>query len=140
MQLLSSTNLQMNDVLRGELAAAGIEVIEPTAEEIAKATEHGYRALVKGQLRRRGKPVMKFIRCWYYWEANGRVPYRAAMALWKDPVGKQYVRAAGVSHGDDPRNWLDYDHRGAYIECYHIDDQDGLNLFVAELRKRGVVD
>ncbi len=140
MKLLSSTNPRMNEELREELVTAGIEVVEPTEEVAARLKAEGYfTTYVTGQLHRQGKPVMEFKRCWYYWEVNGRIPYRAAMALWRNPVGRQYVRAAGVSGGDDPRNWMDHDSRGAYIETYHIDTQEGLSLFVATLRKYKVV-
>ena len=71
-----------------------------------------------------------FRRLWYYYSARGHVPLAVAQELYADPVGRAYVRVNGHCGCPPP----DGD-----VECYHIDSQSGLNLFVEVLRRRGLI-
>jgi hypothetical protein len=161
--------------IRGELQAAGIEVVEHEAL-LDHPEVHTHCAGKLGGF--------AFQRNWYYWVVRGRVPLAVAEKLYADPVGKKTVRVAGHCGCPPPEKWTnrympdgrevvptsqkaEIDHfverlrekgrvaeaaevlAGIYfsddpkagepfVESYHIDSQEGLNLFVRVLRAEGV--
>jgi hypothetical protein len=70
--------------IRRELARARIEIVEG-----ARST-HEVAASVTGKLGH-----ITFTRAWYYWVAEGKVPFSVATELWNDPVGRTDVRVGG---------------------------------------------
>lgn len=78
----------------------------------------------------------KFERLWYYYEVVGQVPLKVAQELYADPVGRKEVRVAGHCGCPPPEEWVNHEN---CISSYHIDSQNGLNLFVSTLQKHGLV-
>lgn len=82
-----------------------------------------------------------FRRAWYYWVVVGYVPLYVAEELYNDPVGKKDVRVEGHCACPPPEEWATKHkicgHR--VINSYHIDSQEGLNLFVITLKKYNLV-
>lgn len=76
-----------------------------------------------------------FTRAWYYWVVKGRVPLAVAQEMYSHPVGRKDIRVDGFSGGIEPRKRAV---RG-YIHGYHIDSQEGLNIFVETMKKHGLV-
>lgn len=70
-----------------------------------------------------------FERLWYYYAARGSVPLAVARELYDHPIGRRYVRVDGYAGNREP---------SGRIDVYHIDSQDGLNLFVETLRRHGL--
>jgi hypothetical protein len=74
-----------------------------------------------------------FHRAWYYWVVTGPVPVELAWKLYNDPRGRHDVRVAGHCGCPEPvEPWIRKREAGDVVDEYHIDSQDGLNLF-AEL-------
>jgi len=72
-----------------------------------------------------------FERDWYYYRVKGKVPFEIAKKIYDDPIGKKKVRVNGNAGRIAPKGDID---------SYHIDNQEGLNLFVKyikELNKKG---
>lgn len=67
-----------------------------------------------------------FTRAWYYWVVKGTVKYKVAKKIFKHPIGKRDVRAYGHIGCIKPK-------RG--VGGYHIDSQEGLNLFVKMVKE-----
>lgn len=49
-----------------------------------------------------------FRRKWSYWVINGALPLEYAMAIYADPVGRQYVRAGGDCACRNPEIWANF--------------------------------
>lgn len=95
-------------------------------------------ASITGQLTQNGKPVFEFVRAWYYWEVTGSFPMKIARELYKDTVGHKAIRVNGSAGNKNP-DTTPSDGRPR-VWCYHIDTQEGLNLFVVTLKKHGLID
>jgi len=90
-----------------------------------------------------------FERAWRYWVVRGPVPLPVARELYEHPVGKT-LRVAGLADRLPPDKEKNgslllakpyegpLDEEGAAVYLYHIDSQEGLNLFVKVLRKHGL--
>ena len=117
--------------IKQELTEAGIEIVllpEPTSREVPFS--------ISGRLRN-----FTFERAWYYWVVKGDVPLHIAKELYADPVGCKDVRVCGHCGCPPPEDWLGGfykkwhdEHTPDTIPSYHIDSQEGLNLFTAMLR------
>jgi hypothetical protein len=104
-----------------------------------------------------------FERAWYYYEVKGFVPLDVAEYIWLFDVKKD-IRVAGHYAAPHPRNWAiprryiidnlnledttwgaitEMCNSGAinaprFVDCYHIDSQEGLNFFAKIIMKRNV--
>jgi len=98
-----------------------------------------------------------FKRAWYYWEVSGRyLPLDIAEELYRDPVGRNFVRVVGHIGCPPPSQWArpyrpTPNDPPAYvcsgdncvpnpaaplgIDSYHIDTQAGLDLFAEKIRQ-----
>lgn len=92
--------------IKRELLDAGIQLVEKdrTKEEVPST--------ISGEL-----GAFKFIRAWYYWIVEGKMPLEVARELYRDPVGKADVRVVGhcgCPSPDEP--WIEwYDSEGRRI-------------------------
>lgn len=102
-------------LIRHELAAAGIPICTRASD---------------GEVTGRLGPFT-FERYWRYYVVDGHVPAEAAAELYADPVGHTDIRVDGMSGGCPPGAWG--------CSKYHIDSTQGLGLFVATLRRNGLV-
>lgn len=145
--------------IRKELKAAGIQEVQhdaPLKREVPQS--------VTGKL-----GDFTFERAWYYWVVSGAVPLAVAEKMYATPVGKKDVRVAGHCGCPPPNEWafpsdeavakyleakglqsINYGdlakacNRGdvegdRFVTTYHIDSQEGLNLFVKTLKKHNLV-
>lgn len=118
-----------------ELQAAGIDLVHHTSP-----LKQEVPASVTGRLTKNGKPVFEFTRAWYYWVVGGRVPLDVARELYANPIGATDVRVVGHCGCPPPEDWVTIIKGKRYVFGYHIDSQEGLNLFVTTLKERGLVD
>lgn len=104
-----------------ELQKAGIEIVrhdQPLHQEVP--------AMLTGQLMSGGTVLFAFTRAWYYWVVKGFVPLRIAIRLYyNDPIGRTDIRVDGNCSCPPPTE---------DVYTYHIDTQEGLNLFVATIK------
>src|SRR5262249_41551483 len=109
-----------NLMLKAELGKAALTAlqIEPTREREVPATIIGYYNNGKGQ-------ELFLTRAWTYWCASLRQPMPYEMATAFHEKWGNVVRVDGYAGGMKPGK------SGVY--SYHIDTQDGLNAFVAEV-------
>lgn len=145
--------------IRKELQQAGVEIVqhpEPLRNEVP--------ASVTGKLGN-----FTFVRAWYYWMVSGDVPLEVAKVMYESPVGKRDVRVAGHCGCPPPEERafpreeelrkalaekgiesITYGELAAmcnsgeiqaprYVSSYHIDSQEGLDLFVATLGQHAIV-
>ena len=77
-----------------------------------------------------------FRRAWYYWMVKGPMPLEAAEEMYKHEDGRKDVRVAGHCGCPLPAEWAD----GDFVNSYHIDTQEGLDLFARTVRAHGLVD
>lgn len=82
-----------------------------------------------------------FTRAWYYWMVKGYVPLDIAVEMYENPNGRKDIRVAGHCACPHP---VDYKVRHKVcgmnvVGSYHIDTQEGLNYFVATLKKHTLV-
>jgi hypothetical protein len=85
-----------------------------------------------------------FKRLWYYWVVKGKVPMAAAKEMYANPNGVKDVRVAGHCGCPPPEEWArndkyEKDPVNGFVDSYHIDTQEGLNMFVQVLRKYKLV-
>jgi len=79
-----------------------------------------------------------FERAWYYWIIHGLVPLFVAEEMYRNPIGRYDVRARGHC-GCPPLDTEADTIKGArYVLSYHIDSQEGLNLFCETIRRYGL--
>lgn len=81
-----------------------------------------------------------FTRGWYYWVVQGFVPLAVAEELYEDPIGRKDIRVAGHCDRPHPKNWTRR-HKVCgvqVVDMYHIDSQEGLNLFVVKILETGL--
>jgi len=76
-----------------------------------------------------------FKRAWYYWRVQGNVPLKIAKKMYEDPIGKKDVRVSGHCGCPPPKEWCDKIEGKKYVTSYHIDSQEGLNLFVKTIKE-----
>ena len=82
-----------------------------------------------------------FTRAWYYWCVSGYVPLHVAEEMYEYPIGKKDIRANGHC-GCPPPSEQVVQHKVCgmkVVDSYHIDSQEGLNLFVQTMKKHGLV-
>jgi hypothetical protein len=110
--------------------------------DLAKYPEEGsIRKCMKASVMDDDVASFRFRRAWYYWMVSGYVPLNVAMEMYADPVGKKDIRVDGHCGCPSPD---EYQGRpliaGQHcINSYHIDSQEGLNLFAATLKKHNLV-
>lgn len=142
--------------IQEELNEAGIEIQKI---ELGK-TEVPYTLM--GKL-----GSFEFCRSWYYWVVKGDVPLEAAQEMYVNEIGRKDVRVAGNCGCPPPEEWAlptnideilsdmkiasigikelrDMCNEGKivgprFVSTYHIDSQEGLNLFTETLRKHNLV-
>ncbi len=152
-------NTSCDLVILEELRQAGIEIVshpKPLRNEVP--------ASITGKL-----GSFTFTRAWYYWMVKGDVPLGVARKMYKNPIGQRDVRVAGHCGCPPPEEWafpkdevlhkilakkgiksVNYGelaemcNRGEikarrFVSSYHIDSQEGLDLFVATLRQNALV-
>lgn len=77
-----------------------------------------------------------FTRAWTYWVVTGPVPIDVAWEMYNDPRGAKDVRVAGHCGCPEPAEpWIRKREAGDVVDSYHIDTQDGLNLFAEKVLK-----
>lgn len=108
-------------VIKNELILAKIELVK----DVTSKGEVPYT--IEGKL-----GEFRFKRYWYYWVVTGPMPIEIANELYKDPVGKQDIRAGGHC-GCVPPN-TQASNNDQIVNCYHIDSQVGLRLFADTIR------
>lgn len=75
-----------------------------------------------------------FERVWSYWIVHGPVPIETAWEMYNDPRGEISVRVAGHCGCPEPVDpWIRHREAGDVVDEYHIDTQDGLNLFAEKV-------
>lgn len=109
--------------IRQELEGAGVPIV--TVHTVHSEVPY---ALI-GRMGR-----FEFHRAWYYWMVSGNVPMDAANEMYADPVGVTDVRVVGHCGCPPPKEW---EYQG-HISHYHIDSQEGLNLFVQTMKRHGL--
>lgn len=117
-------NKDCDHCIRSELVQAGIELTQ------IDRTRHEVPSSVGGRIVCDGNEIMLY-RAWYYWVASGPVPLELARKMYSGPVGVNDVRVAGHCGCPPPDEWQ---HDG-FINTYHIDSQEGLNLFAQSIRE-----
>jgi len=115
--------------IRNELVQAGIKIVQHRERLRSEVP-----ASITGKL-----GIFEFERAWYYWMVSGNVPLAVAQEMYENPVGKQDVRVIGHCGCPPPHEWTTLVKDRPVITHYHIDSQEGLNLFVATLKKHGLV-
>ena len=78
-------------------------------------------------------------KAWAYWVVTGPVPLEVARELFADALGRKVVRVGGYAGNIDPQAWLARRPWKTAIDTYHIDTDEGFQLFNATLRKHGLV-
>jgi hypothetical protein len=96
------------------------------------------KASRKGTARGAKKPPFdkfeyKFERSWYYWVVKGPVPIELAWELYNDPRGRYDVRVVGHCNCPEPECYTEVVDGIDCVTMYHIDSQDGLNLFAEKV-------
>lgn len=85
-----------------------------------------------------------FRRAWIYWAVRGFVPIEMAREMYADPIGRRAVRVAGHCGCPPPdewsERWVTESGDGEFVDSYHIDTQEGLDLFVRMAHKYGIVE
>ncbi len=156
-------DFKCDNQIRDELSQAGIQVLE-----LGSRLKSEVPTSVIGVLVGNGSISFKFTRAWSYWIVSGDVPLNVAEELYADPIGHQYVRVAGHAGCPPPEDWVmpvsptlsqqmrekgirsipflelvAMCRRGELdatlcVQSYHIDRQEGLNLFAATIKKHGL--
>lgn len=81
-----------------------------------------------------------FVRNWYYWSVHGNIPLRIANEMYQSEPGRKDIRSGGDAGCRPPDTWAKWDAGRWVIRHYHIDSQEGLNLFVQTVKKHGLVE
>lgn len=125
--------------IQKELDEAGVPIRSAFENWVVKKGEHSNglqitNKLIAGDYEDRYRPTSEvpyhikgelngytFRRSWYYWVVRGEVSKKIAKKIYKNPIGKRDVRAHGHGGCISPKG---------RVNVYHIDSQEGLNLFV----------
>lgn len=107
-------------------------------DELTEAHIHMLKTHVsKGEVRASivgSHGLFEFVRAWSYWIVKGPVPIDIAWEMYCDPRGKDDVRVAGHCGCPEPiEPWIEIIDGKEYVTLYHIDTQDGLNLFAEKV-------
>lgn len=143
--------------IRKELEKAGIDIYnlgETTTDEVPYIIFGGLGGKPlsdkdRGFMERHGfleatvKDIVgfTFTRAWYYWRVNGYVPLDIAVEMYENPNGRKDIRANGHCGCPPPSEQL-VQHKVCgmdVVDSYHIDTQEGLNYFVATLKKHKLI-
>lgn len=127
--LAGKTHWECDDVVEAELLAAQIEIVrdQPREGEVASS--------LRGRL-----GDFTFERAWYYWVVKGRVPIAQAWEIYFNGAGQKNVRVSGHASSPAPTDWVETGDDGMeFISSYHIDSQEGLNLFTFVIRRANLV-
>lgn len=118
-EMIASVNL----TVKAELQEAGIRLMRLT-----KVPNREVPSLWIGRIQ-----GWEFIRAWGYWVARGKMPMEWATAIHHDPKAEA-IRAGGhagrIAPGERGVGAVD-----GNVTLYHIDSQDGLNLFVDYVKR-----
>jgi hypothetical protein len=157
---------QTNIIIREELALAGIQILNLngpqfeftevpydcvgvlTTEKILKdfnSLSHHHESKDVSRWLETGNPYFDFLfdRRWYYWSVKGKVPLEVAQEMYANPIGRKDVRVAGHCGCPEPKigeYGTDWDNGRWVVSCYHIDSQEGLNLFVETVKRHGLLE
>jgi len=119
-------NRECDDIIKTELDAAEIPVV--VNEQGRNGGEVSY--LLIGRL-----GPFEFRRAWYYWMVEGPVPLKVAQEMYAHKNGCRDVRVSGHCGCPPPEEWA----TGGFVRNYHIDTQEGLDLFARTVRAHGLV-
>ena len=97
-------------------------------------------ASIKGVLNKGSDIVFTFVRAWYYWMVAGNVSLEVARIMYENPIGAKDVRVAGHCGCPPPEEWARPASGQRFVDNYHIDSQEGLDLFVATMKEHGLID
>ena len=92
-------NKDCDKYIRDELERANIEIVTVELD----TQHHEVPFTLEGRL---NKGKIKLWRAWYYWVAEGRIPYDIAQKIYAHPEGKKTVRAGGHCGCVDPSTQL----------------------------------
>ena len=109
-----------------ELRRAGVDLVE--SDERSRGD---VPSSVAGKLGR-----FNLRRAWYYWVVDGEMPIEIAREIHANPIGAHDVRVHGHCGRPSPDEWC----KGEPVRGYHIDSQEGLNLFASMVRKHGLTE
>jgi len=148
---------ECDDYIREELGKADIDIYDikkPGRSEVPYTIFGGLGGSLlsdedKGYMERHGFNVkflktyssFVFTRAWYYWVVEGYVPLDIAVEMYENPNGRKDIRVAGHCGCPHPIEWK-VKHKVCgmnVVDHYHIDTQEGLNYFVATLKKHKLV-
>lgn len=152
-----------DEIIRDELAEAGIVALLLPGEDVSKhevpwqvmgvlgaqsfmaeitkyPESSSVRKMMKAEFVDSEVASFRFKRAWYYWMVGGYVPLNVALELYENPVGKKDIRVDGHAGCPSPNEYLKHPLIAGQhcIRSYHIDSQEGLNLFVATLKKHNL--
>lgn len=119
-------------LIKEELGIAGISVVRTKRHK--GEVDYSFIGQLKTKL-----GTFKFMRAWTYWMVDCKVPLAVAEELYASPIGRKYVRVAGDCTCPSPKDYLSKFKGDAFVMSYHIDTQEGLNLFVITLRIHGLL-
>lgn len=123
-------NKDCDRYIKVELARAKIPIVQVKLDTL----HHEVPFTLAGQL-----GDFKFERFWYYWSVSGgEVPVVAAWEIYCHPNGKNDVRVDGHCGCPAPEH-PHHLNANDCVDFYHIDTQEGLNMFVQKLRKHRLV-
>lgn len=124
--LAGETTAHANAYIEDELTEACIPLVGGFS---SKPSDGEVKASIRG-----GCHPFRFERAWYYWVVTGPVSIEIAREMYEDPRGRADVRVAG--HCGCPAPEAPWTETIDGVECvteYHIDSQEGLNLFAEKV-------
>lgn len=146
-------------VIKAELENAGITVVR--TEQNRGEVSYSITGEIPGEF--------TMFRLWTYWVIDGYVPLNVANILYSTDIGKKNIQVKGDCSCPAPMQWAkpkplvllpQLKRKGKelisqkdiremiengeitgdlYIDSYHIDSQEGLNLFIETLRKHNTI-
>lgn len=133
-KIIEGVDGQRNEVpynVVGVLGGRGLSDSEVEAFQNSKILKLNKKILIDGY------PYV-FIRNWNYYVVIGLISLSAAKEIYRQTSGT--VRVAGHCANPDPSAWINRSTvlGQQVVSGYHIDDQDGLNLFVQILRENNL--
>jgi hypothetical protein len=129
--LAGTTTAHANAYIEDELNEARIAFTRGTPSQGEVATSiHATATSKRGVL----SGTFKFERAWSYWVVNGPVSVELAWELYNDTRGRHDVRVAGHCGCPEPvAPWTSVVGGIDSVTEYHIDSQEGLNLFAEKV-------